>query len=61
MSALWIQNINAGARQEGMTYSKLFGELPQTGIELNRKIMADLAATEPYSFKSVLEIVKHKF
>jgi large subunit ribosomal protein L20 len=58
MRSLWIQNINAGARQEGMSYSKLFGELPHTGIELNRKVLADLAATEPFSFKSVLEVVK---
>ncbi|KAF1327031.1 Ribosomal protein l20, partial [Globisporangium splendens] len=59
MRSLWIQKINAGARQEGLTYSKLFGELNGSGIELNRKVLADLAATEPYSFKSVLEIVKH--
>lgn len=59
MRALWIQKINAGARQEGMTYSKLFGELNGSNIELNRKVLADLAATEPFSFKSVLEIVKH--
>ncbi|TMW63193.1 hypothetical protein Poli38472_002134 [Pythium oligandrum] len=58
MRGLWIQKINAGARQEGLSYSKLFGELPHTGIELNRKILADLAATEPFSFKSVLEVVK---
>lgn len=59
MRSLWIQKINAGARQEGLTYSKLFGELNGSGIELNRKVLADLAATEPFSFKSVLEIVKH--
>jgi large subunit ribosomal protein L20 len=58
MRSLWIQRINAGARQEGTTYSKLFGELSGSGIDLNRKVLADLAATEPFSFKSVLEVVK---
>lgn len=59
MRSLWIQKINAGARQEGVSYSKLFGDLPATGIELNRKVLADLAATEPFTFKSVIEVVKH--
>ena len=58
MRSLWIQKINAGARQEGMSYSKMFGVLNQSDIELNRKVLADLAATEPFSFKSVMEVIK---
>jgi large subunit ribosomal protein L20 len=58
MRGLWIQQINAGARQEGFSYSKLFGALNTSEIELNRKVLADLAATEPYSFKSVMEVIK---
>ena len=59
MRSLWIQKINAGARQEGLSYSKLYGKMNSSGIELNRKVLADMAATEPFSFKSVLEVVKH--
>jgi large subunit ribosomal protein L20 len=59
MRSLWIQKINAGARQEGLSYSKLYGKMNGSGIELNRKVLADMAATEPFSFKSVLEVVKH--
>uniref|UniRef100_M4BHZ2 50S ribosomal protein L20 n=1 Tax=Hyaloperonospora arabidopsidis (strain Emoy2) TaxID=559515 RepID=M4BHZ2_HYAAE len=53
------RKINAGARQEGLSYSKLYGKMNGSGIELNRKVLADMAATEPFSFKSVLEVVKH--
>ncbi|OQS00013.1 50S ribosomal protein L20 [Thraustotheca clavata] len=56
--SLWIEKINAGARQEGLSYSKLFGVLNASEIQLNRKVLADLAATEPFSFKSILEVVK---
>jgi large subunit ribosomal protein L20 len=50
----WIQQINAGARQHGMTYSQLIRGLPLAGLDLNRKALANLAATEPYSFKAVI-------
>src|SRR6478752_10581136 len=44
---LWIQRINAGAREHGMSYSQLMGGLKKAGIELNRKVLADLAIREP--------------
>ncbi len=49
--ALWIQRINAAARLEGMSYSKLMGALHKAGIEINRKVLADLAMNNP-SFQS---------
>jgi len=58
MRSLWIEKINAGTRQEGMSYSQFFGVLNTSSIQLNRKVLADLAATEPFSFKSVIEVVK---
>ena len=53
--ALWIQRINAGARLHGMSYSQLMGNLHAKGIELNRKVLADLAMNHPDAFKSVIE------
>ena len=55
---LWIQRINAGARQEGMSYSQLMGKLKGANIELNRKVLADLAMNHPEAFKAVVEKVK---
>ncbi len=52
--ALWIERINAGAREEGLTYSQLVHGLKRAGIELDRKVLADLAAREPEAFKAVL-------
>jgi large subunit ribosomal protein L20 len=54
----WIQQINAGARQHGLGYSGLMRLLPHTGVSLNRKVLAELATTEPYSFKAVVEAAK---
>ena len=51
--ALWIQRINAAARLEGMSYSKLMGGLHKAGIETNRKVLADLAVNHPEAFKDV--------
>src|ERR1700690_3814224 len=51
--ALWIQRINAGAREQGLTYSQLINGLKLAGIELDRKVLADLAAREPAAFKAV--------
>lgn len=56
--ALWIQRINAGARIEGMSYSQFMGKVKSTGIELNRKVLADLAMNHPDAFKAVVNKVK---
>ena len=56
--ALWIQRINAGARQEGLSYSQLMGALHKAGIETNRKVLADLAMNHPEAFKAIVEKVK---
>lgn len=56
--ALWIQRINAGARMEGMSYSAFMGKLKANNIELNRKVLADLAMNNPTAFKAVVSKVK---
>ena len=56
--ALWIQRINAAARQEGMSYSVLMGKLAKAGIEINRKVLADLALNNPEAFKASVAKVK---
>ncbi len=56
--ALWIQRINAGTRQYGLSYSAFIGKLHKSGIELNRKVLADLAMNHPDAFKAVVEKVK---
>jgi len=56
--ALWIQRINAGAREHGLSYSQLMGALKTSGIDLNRKVLADLAMNHPEAFKAILEKVK---
>ena len=56
--SLWIQRINAGAREHGMSYSELMGLLKKNEIDLNRKVLADLAMNEPELFKSIIEKVK---
>lgn len=55
---LWIARINAGARMHGMSYSRLMHQLKEHNIELNRKVLADLAMNHPDSFKSIVETVK---
>ena len=55
---LWIQRINAGARIEGMSYSKLMGGIKKSNIELNRKVLADLAMNHPDAFKAVVKKAK---
>lgn len=52
---LWIQRINAGVRQFGMTYSRFINGLKLAGIDLDRKVLADLAAREPEAFKAVVD------
>ena len=56
--ALWIQRINAAARMEGMSYSQLMGALHKAGIEINRKVLADLALNNPEAFKAIVAKVK---
>ena len=56
--ALWIQRINAGAREHGLSYSQLMGGLKKAGIELNRKVLADLALNHPAAFKGIVEKAK---
>jgi large subunit ribosomal protein L20 len=56
--SLWIQRINAGARQYGMSYSQFIGAVHKSGIELNRKALADLALNHPEAFKAVVDAVK---
>jgi len=56
--ALWIQRINAGAREHGLSYSQFMGKLAAAGIEINRKALADLAMNEPKAFKSIVDKVK---
>ena len=56
--ALWIQRINAGVREHGMTYSTFMGEATKKGIALNRKVLADLAMNHPTAFKVIVDEVK---
>ena len=56
--ALWIQRINAAARLEGLSYSQLMGNLHKAGIEINRKVLEDLAVNNPQAFKAIVEKVK---
>lgn len=58
--SMWIQKINAGTRDEGLSYSTFVSSLNVSGIDLNRKILADLAQTEPFSFKSVVKLVQQQ-
>src|ERR1700735_4315531 len=53
--ALWIQRINAGVREHGLTYSQFINGMKQAGITLDRKILSDLATREPEAFKTLIE------
>ena len=57
--SLWIQRINAAARINGMSYSQLMGALSKAGIEINRKVLADLAMNNPEAFKAIVEKAKN--
>ena len=57
--ALWIQRINAAARMEDLSYSKLMGMIHKAGIEINRKVLADLAMNNPEAFKAIVEKAKN--
>jgi large subunit ribosomal protein L20 len=56
--AVWIQRINAGARMHGLSYSELMGKLKKSGIDLNRKVLADLAMNHPEAFTAVINKIK---
>ncbi|MBT8306406.1 MAG: 50S ribosomal protein L20 [Maribacter sp.] len=56
--SLWITRINAGARMHGMSYSQFMGKVKANNIELNRKVLADLAMNHPDAFKAIVEKVK---
>jgi large subunit ribosomal protein L20 len=56
--ALWIQRINAAVRPYGLSYSVFINKLSKSGIELNRKVLADLAMNHPEAFKAVVDKVK---
>ena len=53
--ALWIQRINAGVRAYGLTYSQFMNGIKQAGIEIDRKVLADIAAREPEAFKAIVD------
>ena len=55
---LWILRINAGAREHGLSYSQFMGGLKKSNIDLNRKVLADLAMNHPDAFKAIVEKVK---
>ncbi|HRT83712.1 MAG TPA: 50S ribosomal protein L20, partial [Bacteroidales bacterium] len=52
--ALWIQRINAAARQHGMNYSQFMGKLAKNNVGLNRKVLADLAMNDPKAFEALI-------
>ena len=56
--ALWIQRINAAAREHGMSYSEFMGKLSASGIEINRKVLADLAMNDPKAFEAIVQKLK---
>ena len=55
---LWIQRINAGARQHGMSYSRFISGLRLAGVEVDRKILADLAVTDPVAFGALVKVAE---
>ncbi|MBS1576773.1 MAG: 50S ribosomal protein L20, partial [Bacteroidetes bacterium] len=56
--SLWIARINAAVRAEGLTYSEFINKLNKKGIELDRKVLADLAMNNPETFKNLVDSVK---
>jgi large subunit ribosomal protein L20 len=56
--ALWIARINAGARLNGMSYSQFMGKVKANNIDLNRKVLADLAMNHPEAFKAIVDKIK---
>ncbi len=60
MRRLWISRVNAAAKAQGLTYSQFIAGLKKSGIEINRKMLADMAVREPESFANLVTIVKGK-
>jgi large subunit ribosomal protein L20 len=58
LRSLWITRINNAAREHGTTYSKLVASMKEKGIELDRKVLAELAVNEPAAFKAIVESAK---
>jgi large subunit ribosomal protein L20 len=58
LRALWITRINAASRENGTTYGKLIAGLKATGIELDRKVLAELAVSEPKAFSAIVKSIK---
>ena len=56
--ALWIQRINAAAREHGMSYSQFMGAIHKSNVDINRKVLADLAMNHPDAFEAILNSVK---
>jgi large subunit ribosomal protein L20 len=56
---LWIQRINAGTRQHGLSYSRFINGLKNAGVEVDRKVLADLAVTEPTAFAALVEVARN--
>ena len=56
--ALWIQRINAAVREHGMSYSEFMGKLKKNEIDINRKVLADLAMNDPKTFEAIVKKVK---
>ena len=56
--SLWIQRINAGAREHGLSYSELMGKMHAKNVGVNRKTLADLAMNQPAAFKAIVDSVK---
>lgn len=57
---LWITRIQAGARQYNYSYSKFMPSLQKSNISLNRKVLSELAANEPFAFKAIVDVVNHE-
>lgn len=58
IKSLWIQRINAAARELGLTYSQFWGKVSKSELQLNRKVLADLALNNPEAFKAVVDSLK---
>lgn len=58
MRKLWIQRINAGSRQNGLSYSRFMAGLKAAGVEINRKVLADMAVVDPAAFAKLVEMAK---
>eukprot|EP00245_Coleochaete_scutata_P006125 TRINITY_DN20284_c0_g1_i1.p1 TRINITY_DN20284_c0_g1~~TRINITY_DN20284_c0_g1_i1.p1 ORF type:complete len:109 (+),score=20.09 TRINITY_DN20284_c0_g1_i1:128-454(+) len=58
MKALWIQRINAGSREHGVNYGMFMHGLKEENVQLNRKVLSELAMQEPYTFRSLVELTR---